>query len=146
MPQKYRTEKYSMKKINVVLLFVVVFALSMVMFSTVSSAYLDPSAVTFIWQAVAGIVVVCAGSLSFNFKKIVRLFKNGKNNVPKDIESLDSLKDGFDDSEFDLSPERQERLAANRAVVPTKKKHPIDDAFDENVYAAIVCKSSPATK
>ena len=92
-----------MKK-RMLAVFSIVFVLGMLMFSTVSSAYLDPSAVTFIVQIVAGIAVACGAAFTFYFRKIKRKIKGDSTNTD-DIKSLDNKEDGFDDSEFDEEDE-----------------------------------------
>ena len=89
-----------MKK-SFIALFAVFFVLGMLMFSTVSSAYLDPSATTFIVQIVAGIAVACGAAFAFYFRKIKRKIVGDKSESSDDVASLDNSKDGFDDSEFD---------------------------------------------
>ena len=88
-------------KRSFIALFAVFFVLGMLMFSTVSSAYLDPSAMTFIVQIFAGIAVACGAAFAFYFRKIKRKLKGGKEENADDVASLDNSKDGFDDSEFD---------------------------------------------
>ena len=92
-----------MKK-TLITVFAAFFLLGMLMFSTVSSAYLDPSTTTFIVQILAGVAVACGAAFTFYFRKIKRKLKGEK--VDKDeVASLDNSQDGFDDSEFDEEDE-----------------------------------------
>ena len=93
-----------MKK-KLITVFAVFFVLGMLMFSTVSSAYLDPSTVTFIVQIVAGVAVACGAAFTFYFRKIKKKFSGVKDESADSVESLDNSKDGFDDSEFDEDDE-----------------------------------------
>lgn len=72
-------KKMSLKIMKFMYFFVAGFAL----FSNYAHAYIDPSAVTYIFQAVAA-VVVAAGALITVFRhKIVAFFKKGKNETEK---------------------------------------------------------------
>ena len=93
-----------MKK-SVITVFAVFFVLGMLMFSTVSSAYLDPTTVTFIVQIVAGVAVACGAAFTFYFRKIKKKLKGDKDDSKDDVASLDNSQDGFDDSEFDEEDE-----------------------------------------
>ena len=93
-----------MKK-TLITVFAVFFVLGMLMFSTVSSAYLDPSTATFIVQILAGVAVACGAAFTFYFRKIKRKLKGDKNESKDEVASLDNSQDGFDDSEFDEEDE-----------------------------------------
>ncbi len=93
-----------MKK-TLVTVFAVFFVLGMLMFSTVSSAYLDPSTATFIVQILAGVAVACGAAFTFYFRKIKRKLKGDKVENKDEVASLDNSQDGFDDSEFDEEDE-----------------------------------------
>lgn len=93
-----------MKK-KLIAVFAAFFVLGMLMFSTVSSAYLDPSTMTFIVQIVAGVAVACGAAFTFYFRKIKRKLKGGKEEPTDSVQTLDNSKDGFDDSEFDEDDE-----------------------------------------
>lgn len=70
-----------MKKI---MAFLFSFACFMMLFWTNALAYVDPSAMTYVIQAVAAVVIVSGTALTFNVKRIKRFFKNrkeGKNPV-----------------------------------------------------------------
>ena len=92
-----------MKK-TLITVFAAFFLLGMLMFSTVSSAYLDPSTATFIVQILAGVAVACGAAFTFYFRKIKRKLK-GEKAEKDEVASLDNSKDGFDDSEFDEDEE-----------------------------------------
>ena len=93
-----------MKK-TVITVFAVFFVLGMLMFSTVSGAYLDPTTVTFIVQIVAGVAVACGAAFTFYFRKIKKKLKGENAENKDDVASLDNSQDGFDDSEFDEEDE-----------------------------------------
>ncbi len=81
--------------------FLAFFVLGMLLFSTVSAAYIDPSAATFIVQIVAGVAVACGAAFTFYFRKIKKKLTGGNVGGTDKVESLDNDADGFDDSEFD---------------------------------------------
>ncbi len=96
-----------MKKSFGIFTFILFFVLGTLLFSVSASAYLDPSAVTFIVQAVAGIAIASVTAVGFYFKKLKRKFKKGDDNAPVDtISALELSKEleEFDDSEFDVMP------------------------------------------
>lgn len=84
--------------------FIVFFMLGALVFSCSASAYLDPSAVTFIVQAVAGIAIASVAAVGFYIKKLQRKFRKKEGYEPLDsIQSLELTGEllEFDDSEFD---------------------------------------------
>ena len=94
-----------MKRFSALLTFIFFFCSGSLLFAGSASAYLDPSAVTFIVQAVAGIAIASVAAVSFYFKKLQRKFQKKDKYSPIDnISSIDlgeALKE-FDDSEFDI--------------------------------------------
>ena len=64
-----------MKKI---LAFLVFFALSLVMLLENALAYIDPSAMTFIIQLVAGVAIAAGAAFGFYWRKIKRAIKKKK--------------------------------------------------------------------
>ena len=93
-----------MKK-KLIAVFAAFFVLGMLMFSTVSGAYIDPSTMTFIVQIVAGVAVACGAAFTFYFRKIKRKLKGAGEETADNVQTLDNSKDGFDDSEFDEDDE-----------------------------------------
>lgn len=72
-----------MKRILKVVSFLYFFIAGMMLMSSYSYAYIDPSAVTYVIQAVAG-VVIAAGALITVFRhKIAAFFKKGKGEAEK---------------------------------------------------------------
>lgn len=82
--------------------FIVFFVLGTFLFSTTASAYIDPSAMTFLTQVIVGIVVASGAAVGFFFKKLKRKLKKGGS---KPVQKTDSATvQTFDnDDEFDDS-------------------------------------------
>lgn len=89
-----------MKKSSVIVSFAAFFALGMAFFSNQASAYIDPSAMTYIVQLVVGIVIAGGTAFAFFFKRIKRKFRKDDS----EIENYDKQEDVvFDnDDEFDI--------------------------------------------
>ena len=87
-----------MNKVFSVVKFTYFYVASLFLFSTVAFAYIDPSAVTYVIQAVAGAVIAIGALITVFRHKIIAFFKNGnKDEVKKEIhviedESQDSNK------------------------------------------------------
>ncbi len=60
---------YEMKKLIAFFVFLV---LSMIMFMKTAFAYIDPSAMTFLIQIIAGVAITVGAALGFYFRKIKR--------------------------------------------------------------------------
>ncbi|NLO84780.1 MAG: hypothetical protein GX096_05035 [Clostridiales bacterium] len=89
-----------MKKISAMISLVLLYMLSMVMFSQSASAYIDPSAMTYIVQLVAGIVIAGSAAFAFYFKKLKRKMKKNDTNQ-ENYEQQEAV--SFDnDDEFDI--------------------------------------------
>lgn len=90
-----------MKKLYSLFTFVLFLALGMVGLSFTASAYIDPSAMTYIVQVVVGIVIVGGASLGFYFSKIKRKFTRKKSDEP--VVNAPSANDEVieDNGEFD---------------------------------------------
>ena len=56
---------------------------SLFLFSTVAFAYIDPSAVTYVIQAVAGAVIAVGALITVFRHKIIAFFKKGKKDEAK---------------------------------------------------------------
>ena len=90
-----------MKKIFNSIAFVLFFILGTFLFSSTASAYIDPSAMTYIVQIVVGIVIAGGAAFGFYFKKIKRKLKK-KNAAQDDYVSQDDI-DYSDDDEFSIN-------------------------------------------
>ena len=90
-----------MKKLYSLFTFVLFLILSMFAFSFTASAYIDPSAMTYIVQVVVGIVIVGAASFGFYFSKLKRKLSRKKSDEP--AVNAPSANDEVieDDGEFD---------------------------------------------
>ncbi len=90
-----------MKKIRNISVFILYFILGIFLFSSTASAYIDPSAMTYIIQIVVGIIIASGAALGFYFKKIKRKFKK-KHEEQEDYETQANVtlneSDEFDDS------------------------------------------------
>lgn len=89
-----------MKILGRLLSFVLVYVLGMVFFSATASAYIDPSAMTYIVQLVVGIVIAGGAAFAFYFRKIKRKFKK-KDTQLEDYDNQEPV-DFSDDDEFDI--------------------------------------------
>ncbi len=88
-----------MKKFLNVLKFTAFFVLGMIGFSATASAYIDPSAMTYIVQVVVGLVVMGGAAFGFYFNKLKRKLKGKKDDTPKNIQTSDEVIE--DNGEFD---------------------------------------------
>lgn len=99
-----------MKKIRSAAIFAAFMMLGMVLCSGMASAYIDPSAMTYIVQVVVGIVIAGAAAFGFYFKKIKRKvtksIKKSETTYDDDapLEQVEDDDDEFDDSDI---PERK---------------------------------------
>ena len=82
-----------MKKL---LAFIAFFLLAMLMCMVTAMAYIDPSAVTFIVQIVAGVVIAAGAALGFYWRRIKRALSKRKNKGEEEEEE-----DGEDEDEED---------------------------------------------
>ena len=75
--------------------FVAFFALSMTAFLTYAHAYIDPSAMTYLIQIIAGVVIACGAAFGFYWRKFKRALRKKKG----DETALDTAEaaDGSDD-------------------------------------------------
>ena len=78
-----------MKKIIAFLAF---FALAMLMCMQTALAYIDPSAMTFIIQIIAGVVIAAGAAVGFYWRRLKRALKK-KKNVDEDEEYDDEDED-----------------------------------------------------
>ena len=66
-----------MKKKSKILAFLYFSALTSAMLMSNAHAYIDPGAMTYIIQLVAGVVIAASAALGFYWRKIVRFFTRG---------------------------------------------------------------------
>ena len=79
-----------MNKVFSVVKFTYFYVASLFLFSTVAFAYIDPSAVTYVIQAVAGAVIAIGALITVFRHKIIALFKKGnKDEVKKEIHVIE---------------------------------------------------------
>ncbi len=93
-----------MKKL---LSFIWFFVFAMLLFSVTAFAYIDPSAMTYIIQIIAGAAIAAGAAFGYYFRKIKRVFSKHKKNGAADIRDYDDTDD--DDTglgDYDL-PETQ---------------------------------------
>ena len=65
-------------------LFLCFFALSMTAFITYAFAYIDPSAMTYLIQIIAGVLVACGAAFTFYWRKLKRSIKKKKDDDDSD--------------------------------------------------------------
>ncbi len=125
-----------MKKLSSLAAFIVFFILGSLVFACSASAYLDPSAVTFIVQAVAGIAIASVAAVGFYIKKLQRKFRKKGGYEPLDsIQSLELTGEllEFDDSEFD---KEADDMPINPEYEPPVIKAPAEKKDDTAANAA----------
>jgi membrane protein implicated in regulation of membrane protease activity len=83
-----------MKKL---LAFIAFFVLSMLMCMATAMAYIDPSAVTFIVQIVAGVVIAAGAALGFYWRRIKRALSKRKNKGEEEEEEDDEEEEDEDE-------------------------------------------------
>ena len=96
-------EDKKMKKISTIFTFSLFFALGMMFFSFAASAYIDPSAMTYIVQIVVGIVIAGGAAFAFYFKRIKRKLTKKSGSAIDDYDTKDDYTYDDDDDEFDDS-------------------------------------------
>lgn len=72
-----------MRKVLKITKFAYFYIAGMFLFSTFAFAYIDPSAVTYVIQAVAGAVIAIGALLTVFRHKIIAFFKKGKKDETK---------------------------------------------------------------
>ena len=72
-----------MKKVLSFVKFTYFYVASLFLFSTVAFAYIDPSAVTYVIQAVAGAVIAIGALITVVRHKIIAFFKKGNKDEEK---------------------------------------------------------------
>ena len=72
-----------MKKMIKITKFAYFYIAGLLLFSTVAFAYIDPSAVTYVIQAVAGAVIAVGALITVFRHKIIAFFKKGKKDEAK---------------------------------------------------------------
>ena len=77
------------------------FVLSMMFFSTTASAYIDPSAMTYLLQIVVGIIIAGGAAFGYYFKKIKR--KMNQKSKPAETIQVDDQTTFDNDDEFSTS-------------------------------------------
>lgn len=99
--------------------FIYFFSAFFVLFSGYAFAYIDPSAVTYMIQAVAAVVIAIGAALTVFRHKIVALFKSGKGNAAKKkINFTDD--DDDDDFEFDFDSDDKKEKKAEKSSEAVK--------------------------
>ena len=79
-----------MNKVFSVVKFTYFYVPSLFLFSTVAFAYIDPSAVTYVIQAVAGAVIAIGALITVFRHKIIAFFKKGnKDEAKKEIHVIE---------------------------------------------------------
>lgn len=75
----------------------------MILFSVIAFAYIDPSAMTYIIQIIAGVVIAAGAAFGFYWRKIKRAFskRKGEDAYSADYDIDDDDDDGYDDYEID---------------------------------------------
>lgn len=91
----------SMKKLSAIFTFCMFFVLGIFGFSATASAYIDPSAMTYIVQVIVGIVVVGGAAFGFYFNKLKRALRKKKGDKQPENVPVVTDEEIDDDGEFD---------------------------------------------
>lgn len=92
------------KAIKAAVEFLLFFVLGCAFFTATVSAYIDPSAMTYIVQVVVGIVIAGAAAFGFYFQRLRRKLKKKDEAVADDYDSAAFSEEEIeDDGEFDDS-------------------------------------------
>ena len=152
-----------MNKLKHLLSFLFFFVFSMILFSVTAFAYIDPSAMTYIIQIIAGVVIAAGAAFGFYWRKIKRAFskRKGEDAYSADYD-LDDDDDGYDDYEIDDGGEYESNdapaaaaQAAYRTAVPTPDAGfaaPSSSAYTEStrpiadIYDDIKIPEAPSDK
>lgn len=96
-----------MKKLTGFAIFCFSFLLAMAGFSATASAYIDPSAMTYIVQVVVGIVVVGGAAFGFYFNKLKRALRRKGEKKPETIPVAndEEIDDNGEFDDFELAEE-----------------------------------------
>lgn len=96
-----------MKKMVCFVAFCVSFLLGMAGFSATASAYIDPSAMTYIVQVVVGIVVVGGAAFGFYFNKLKRAFRKKGEKKAETVQVIaeEEIDDNGEFDDFELAEE-----------------------------------------
>ena len=104
MPFKGKERKYMKKAIKTAAEFLLFFVLGCAFFTATVSAYIDPSAMTYIVQVVVGIVIAGAAAFGFYFQRLRRKLKKKDEAAADDYDSAAFSEEEIeDDGEFDDS-------------------------------------------
>lgn len=121
-----------MKKLLSILYFSI---FSMLLFSITAFAYIDPSAMTYIIQIIAGVAIAAGAAFGFYWRRIKRFFsKKMKSSEPDDIEyDLDDDDDeGYGDYDIDEDDEED-------YTVVSQNKEPVKArALESDSYSVAV--------
>ncbi len=129
--------KNSVKKL---LCFGFFFVCAMLLFSVTAFAYIDPSAMTYIIQMIAGIAIAAGAAFGFYWRKIKRaLTKNKSKEASFDYDDDDDDDDyGMSDYSWDEDGEPLDEPEAKQTVVTEKRS---DVAASVNTSAASAAAS-----
>lgn len=112
--------------------FICFFICGMMLYSVTALAYIDPSAMTYIIQLVAGVVIAAGAAIGFYFRRVKRAFsklrKKGKAAENWEYDDEDDDDTGFQDYGIDISVQTE----AIGPETPASKSEP---KAAETVYA-----------
>ena len=104
--------------------FIYFFGFGMMLFSVTAMAYIDPSAMTYMIQLVAGVAIAAGAGFSFYLRKLKRRFSKGRSSRANLQSFADDDDDdtGYGDYELDTPAQPQQipspAPAAERAYAP----------------------------
>ena len=120
-----------MKKLLTFLFF---FLLSMMLFSVTAFAYIDPSAMTYIIQIIAGMVIAAGAAFGFYWRRIKRAFSKRKSSSAafddRDYDMIDEDDDeGYGDYDIDSADDAYDNMSdITPSFVHTEQAHTIPAA------------------
>ena len=127
--------------------FIYFFGFGLMLFSVTALAYIDPSAMTYMIQLIAGVAIAAGAGFSFYLRKLKRRFSKGRNsraNLSSYAEDDDD-DTGYGDYELDTAPQPQQipshapaeqSYATEPVSVPGAPADPFDETGGEGGLAA----------
>lgn len=134
-------------KINKLLSLLVFSILTMLLFSVTTFAYIDPSAMTYLIQIVAGVAIAATAAFGFYWRRIKRFFSKRKKDTQSDdfdYELDDDDDEGYDDYEMDEDDEAIDEEASVVSTASAAKESVRDTSSGIPSPETVSYKTAPA--
>lgn len=128
--------------------FIYFFGFGLMLFSVTALAYIDPSAMTYMIQLVAGVAIAAGAGASYYFRRIKRRFSKGRSSRANLTSYAEDDDDdiGYGDYELDTpaqpqqipspAPAAERTYAAEPVSIPSTPADPFDETGGEGGLAA----------